>query len=41
MISVKIFVTERAFDFDNDFRGGLSQTVILTLFSRALSRISV
>ena len=39
MISVKSFVIERA--FYNDFRRGLSQTVLLTLFSRALSRVSV
>ena len=39
MISVKRFVIERA--FYNDFRRGFSQTVLLTLFSRALSRVSV
>ena len=33
MISVKSFVIERAVDFYNDFRRGLIQTVLLTLFS--------
>ena len=40
MISVKSFVTERAVDFITILRG-LSQTVLLTLFLRALSRVSV
>ena len=41
MISVKRFVIERAVDFIMIFRRALSQTVLLTLFSRALSRVSV
>ena len=41
MMRVKSFVIERAVDFCNDFRRGLSQTVLLTLFSRALSHVSV
>ena len=41
MIRLKSFVIEHAVDYFNDFRRGISQTVLLTLFSRALSRVSV
>ena len=41
MIRLKSFVIEHAVDYFNDFRSRLSQTVLLTLFSRALSRVSV
>ena len=41
MIRIKRFVIERAVDFFNDFRKELSQAVLLTLFSRVLSRVLV
>jgi len=41
MISVKGFVIERAVDFVTILEKGLSQTMLLTLFSRALSRVLV
>ena len=39
MICIQSFVIERAVDFLNDFRRGISQEVLLMLFSRVLSRV--
>ena len=41
MISVKRFVIERAVDFITILEEDFPQAVLLTLFSRALSRVSV
>ena len=39
MIRIKSFVIERAIDFFTDFRRGISQEVLLMLFSRLLSHV--